>query len=140
MADNSQQAQSMFQAWEDRDFDSFAQSLADNVRITTVPGGQEISGKQQVLDWYKSWADAFSDATAGGRVTVAGNNGVTMEGLFEGTNDGVFAGSFKPTNQRVSLPWTNVLHFTGAKVSEVAAYFDSLTLMVQLGHMQPPQP
>jgi hypothetical protein len=43
-------------------------------------------------------------------------------------------------HQRVSLPWTNVLHFTGDKVSEVAAYFDSLALMVQLGHVQPPQP
>jgi steroid delta-isomerase-like uncharacterized protein len=130
----------MFQAWEDRDFDTFAQSLADNVSITTVPGGQQVSGKQQVLDWYKSWADAFSDATAGGKVTVAGDDGVTMEGVFQGNNDGMFAGLFQPTNQRVSLPWINVLHFSGGKVSEVAAYFDSLALMVQLGHVQPPQP
>jgi predicted ester cyclase len=130
----------MFQAWEDREFDSFAQSLADNVKITTVPGGQQLSGTQQVLDWYKSWADAFSDATAGGKVTVTGDDGVTMEGVFQGTNDGMFAGSFQPTNRRVSLPWTNVLHFTGDKVSEVAAYFDLLALMVQLGHVQPPQP
>src|SRR5262245_24246160 len=124
MADNAQHAQSMFQAWEDRDFDTFAQCLAENVSISTVPGGQQLSGKQEVLDWYKSWAEAFTDSTAGSKVTVAGGDAVTIEGVFEGTNDGVFAGSFQPTNQRVSLPWTNVLHFTGDKVSEVAAYFD----------------
>lgn len=92
------------------------------------------------MDWYRSWADAFSDATAGGKVTVTGDDGVTMEGVFEGTNDGMFAGSFQPTNQRVSLPWINVLHFTGDKVSEVAAYFDLMALMTQLGHVQPPRP
>jgi steroid delta-isomerase-like uncharacterized protein len=137
MADNTQQAQRMFQAWEDRDFNSFEQDLADDVRVV-APGGQTVTGKQAVRQWYEAWATAFTDATAGGQVTLSGDNGVTVEGVFKGTNDAQFADRFPPTNQSVSVPFINVLHFENDKVSEVSVYYDSLLLMTQLGHVQDP--
>jgi steroid delta-isomerase-like uncharacterized protein len=137
MADNTQQAQRMFQAWEDRDFNSLEQDLADDVRVV-APGGQTVTGKQAVRQWYEAWATAFTDATAGGQVTLSGDNGVTVEGVFKGTNDAQFADRFPPTNQSVSVPFINVLHFENDKVSEVSVYYDSLLLMTQLGHVQDP--
>jgi steroid delta-isomerase-like uncharacterized protein len=135
MTDNTQQAQRMFQAWEDRDFDTFEQGLADDVSVA-APGNQTVTGRQAVRQWYEAWASAFTDATAGGQVTLAGDNGVTVEGVFRGTNNGQFAGQFPPTNQSVAVPFINVLHFVNDKVSEVSVYFDSLLLMTQLGHVQ----
>jgi steroid delta-isomerase-like uncharacterized protein len=137
MADNTQQAQRMFQAWEDRDFDTFEQGLADDVSVA-APGNQIVTGKQAVRQWYEAWASAFTDATAGGKVTLSGNDGVTVEGVFQGTNDGQFGGQFPPTNQSVSVPFINVMHFDNDKVSEVSVYYDSLLLMIQLGHVQAP--
>jgi steroid delta-isomerase-like uncharacterized protein len=137
MADNTQQAQRMFQAWEDRDFASFEQGLVGDVRVA-APGNQTVTGKQAVRQWYEAWASAFTDATAGGQVTLSGDSGVTVEGVFRGTNDGQFAGRFPPTNQSVSVPFINVLHFENDKVSEVSVYYDSLLLMTQLGHVQDP--
>jgi steroid delta-isomerase-like uncharacterized protein len=137
MADNTQQAQRMFQAWEDRDFDTFEQGLVDDVSVT-APGNQTVTGKQAVRQWYEAWASAFTDATAGGQVTLPGDDGVTVEGVFQGTNDGQSGGRFPPTNQSVSVPFINVLHFDNDKVSEVSDYYDSLLLMTQLGHVQDP--
>jgi steroid delta-isomerase-like uncharacterized protein len=137
MADNTQQAERMFQAWEDRDFDTFAEALRDDVSVS-APGNQAVTGKHAVRQWYESWVSAFTDATAGGRVTLSGAEGVTVEGVFRGTNDGQFAGQFPPTNQSVSVPFINVLHFADDKVSEVTVYYDSLLLMTQLGHVQDP--
>ena len=137
MADNTQQAQRMFQAWEDRDFDTFEQGLVDDV-IVAAPGNQTVTGKQAVRQWYEAWTTAFTDATAGGQVTLSGDDGVTVEGVFQGTNDGQFAGRFPPTNQSVSVPFINVMHFDNDKVSELTVYFDSLLLMIQLGHVQDP--
>jgi steroid delta-isomerase-like uncharacterized protein len=134
MADNAQQAQRMFQAWEDRDFDTFEASLGDDVSVA-APGNQTVTGKQAVRQWYESWATAFTDATAGAEVTLSGDDGVTVEGVFRGTNDGQFAGHFPPTSQAVSVPFINVLHFAEDKVSRVSVYYDSLLLMTQLGHV-----
>src|SRR6478609_6119392 len=128
MADNTQQAQRMFQAWEDRDFDTFEQGLADDVSVA-APGNQTVTGQQAVRQWYEAWASAFTDATAGGKVTLSGDDGVTVEGVFQGTNDGQFGGRFPPTNQSVSVPFINVMHFDNDEVSEVSVYYDSLLLM-----------
>jgi hypothetical protein len=55
MTDNTQQAQRMFQAWEDRDFDTFEQGLADDVSVA-APGNQTVTGRQAVRQWYEAWA------------------------------------------------------------------------------------
>ena len=60
-----------------------------------------------------------------------------MEGVYAGTNTGIF-GSFPPTGRTVSLPWTNVYRFDSTgKILNVTAYFDLVTLLTQLGHLEP---
>ncbi len=61
-----------------------------------------------------------------------------FEGVYAGTNTGAF-GPFPATGRSVSLPWINVLRFdSDGRIIGGGAYYDQLTVMTQLGHMEPP--
>ena len=47
--------------------------------------------------------------------------------------------SLPATGRSVSLPWVNILRFdSDGRIIGGGAYYDLLTVMTQLGHMQPP--
>jgi steroid delta-isomerase-like uncharacterized protein len=138
MADNPATAQAFFDAWERRDFDALGDRLAGNVSFRDAPRGLVIAGQANVRDWYASWAVAFPDGVAGATVAAASDDTVAIEGVLVGTNTGDF-GPLPPTGRSISFPWANVLHFDrDGRISDGAAYYDQLSLMIQLGHMQPP--
>jgi steroid delta-isomerase-like uncharacterized protein len=138
MADNAATARTLFEAWEKRDFDAFFDRLAGDVSFNDAPRGQVVNGQANVRDWYASWATAFPDAVAGATVVCASGDSVAVEGLFAGTNTGDF-GPLAATGKSVSLPWANVLRFDDdGRIIAGSAYYDQLTIMIQLGHIDAP--
>jgi len=138
MTDNSAVGQSLFDAWEKREFDVMVENMAEDVSFNDAPRNQVITGKAAVRDWYASWAGACPDGVAGGNVIAASGDTVAVEGVYVGTNTGPF-GPFAATGKSVSMPWVNVLRFgSDGKIVGGAAYYDQLTIMVQLGHLQAP--
>jgi steroid delta-isomerase-like uncharacterized protein len=136
MPDNAAIAESIFEAWEKRDFDAIVQNMVDDV-VVNAPGPVIVNGKAAVKDWYASWATACPDGVAGATCVGATSDTAVMEGIYAGTNTGAF-GPFTATGCTVSLPWTNVYRFDSAgKIANVNAYFDQVTLLTQLGHMEP---
>jgi steroid delta-isomerase-like uncharacterized protein len=138
MPNNATAGKTLFDAWEKRDVDAIAQHFAENVSFTDAPRQQEIKGRAAVRDWYASWATACPDGVAGANVVAASDDTVAVEGLYVGTNTGPF-GPMAATGRSVKLPWTNILRFgSDGKIVGGAAYYDQLTLLTQLGHMQAP--
>jgi steroid delta-isomerase-like uncharacterized protein len=138
VADNASIAQALFDAWEKRDFEAFGDQLARDISLNDAPRGQTVDGQADVRDWYASWATAFPDAVAGATVTCASGDTVTIEGLFAGTNTGDF-GPLAATGRSVSVPWANVLRFDNdGRIIAGSAYYDQLTIMIQLGHIDAP--
>jgi steroid delta-isomerase-like uncharacterized protein len=138
MADNAAAASAMFDAWERRDFDGMGERLASGVSFNDAPGGHVVKGRDDVRDWYASWASAFPDGVAGATVSAASGDTVAVEGVLVGTNTGAF-GSLPPAGKSISVAWANVLRFdSDGRVISGTAYYDMLTLMVQLGHAAPP--
>ena len=138
MANNAATAQTLFDAWEKRDFDTFSDQLARNVSLNDAPRGQVVNGQANVRDWYASWATAFPDAVAGAVVVSASGETVAIEGLFAGTNTGDF-GPLPATGKSVSVPWANVFRFDDdGRIIAGSAYYDQLTFMIQLGHIDAP--
>jgi steroid delta-isomerase-like uncharacterized protein len=137
MSDNAAIAEAVFEAWERRDFDAVVENMVENVCVNW-PGGT-VNGKADVKDWYASWYNACPDSVAGALcVGVTGDTAV-MEGVYAGTNTGTF-GPFPATARTVSVPWANVYRFdTDGRIVSVNAYIDQVTLLTQLGHMDPPQ-
>jgi steroid delta-isomerase-like uncharacterized protein len=138
MSDTSAAGQALYESWEKRDFDAFEACLAEGVSFHDAARGQTITGKAAVKDWYASWVTACPDSVAGATVVATSDDTAVFEGVFAGTNTGAF-GPFPATGRSVSLPWTNVLRFdSDGRIIGGAAYYDQLTVMIQLGHMEAP--
>lgn len=138
MSDTRAAGQSLYDSWEKRDFDAVEDCFADEVSFQDVPRGQVFKGKTAVKDWYASWAAACPDSVAGATIVAATDGAAVFEGVWAGTNSGAF-GPFPATGRSVSLPWLNVLRFDAeGRIVSGAAYYDQLTVLIQLGHMEPP--
>jgi steroid delta-isomerase-like uncharacterized protein len=70
------------------------------------------------------------------RLTVSGET-VVVECTLSGTHQGVFAG-VAPTNRRIELPAAFCVEIADGKLKECRSYFDTLTLMEQLGAIPAP--
>lgn len=138
MTDTAAAGLSLYEAWEKRDFDALEDCLAEGVSFNDASRGQVVKGKASVKDWYASWAIACPDSVAGAALVAASEDAAVFEGVYAGTNTGAF-GPLSATGRSVSLPWVNVLRFdSDGQIIGGGAYYDLLTVMVQLGHMEPP--
>lgn len=138
MADNSATARALYEAWEKRDFAALAAHCAEEVEICDAARGQVVKGRNNVRDFYASWAAACPDSVCGATIVASSHDTVAIEGVWVGTNTGSFAG-LPATGQPVSMPWANVLHFDhDGRIISGTAYYDQLTPMTQLGHLPAP--
>jgi steroid delta-isomerase-like uncharacterized protein len=136
---NGAKGVALFEAWERRDFDAVVKDMNDDVSYRDEPRGQTLRGKREIKDWFASWATASPDSTVGARVVGESGAAVVIEGVWRGTNSGPL-GSLPATDRTVPLPFINVLRLDSAgRISSGSAYYDQLSLMIQLGHMEPPE-
>lgn len=121
-----------------RDWDKAVQHFRDDVEYTDHPRNITTKGTVELVDWLKGWVEAFSDAQVmdvhyidGGDYTVA-----TFHG--RGTNDGAM-GPLQATGRRMDLPYCEVLRYDSeGRVVTGEMYYDSMTMLVQLGVMERP--
>ena len=52
MTDNAATAQTLFDAWERRDFDTVSGQLPGDVSLKDAPRSQIVHGQAHVRDWY----------------------------------------------------------------------------------------
>jgi ketosteroid isomerase-like protein len=110
--------------------------------VCTAPGEMTFNGPAQVRQFMESWFAAFPDArTTTRQVQYAGDSASVEEGVFEGTQDGVFAtpqGDIPPTHRRVRGEYANIITLRGDKIVSQHLYFDRLQLLEQLGLVPTP--
>jgi predicted ester cyclase len=125
-------------AFNRHDADGFAETMAEDVR-TRAPGVGELSGKQAVKAFYKSWLDAFPDARVEIDALHVLDDLAIEEGVFTGTHRGTLsgpAGDLPPTGRKVRVEYMQVGRVRGDKVASFHLVFDRLALMEQLGVAQ----
>lgn len=138
MSANAETAISLFDAWEQRNFDALEKLFADDIAIIDSPAGQTMNGKSDAREWFGTWASACPDSVAGVSVAAASDEAVVLEGVYVGTNTGDF-GPMPATGRSVSMPFATILRFdTDGRVCNFTGYYDQVTLMSQLGHMETP--
>ena len=64
--------------------------------------------------------------------TLSSGDMVVVECTLSGTHKGAFAG-VGPTNKRIELPAAFCVQIDGGKLTDCRAYFDTLTLLEQIG-------
>ena len=136
MADNVTFLRRIYEAWNDRDFDVYADAMAPDGKIVIVGSGDVFVGPDGSRQYDESWANGFPD----GRITIdnifADGDRVVVEFTGRGTHTGTLEtsmGAFPATGKSLTLKLCDVVELKDGKVQEQRTYFDSGSMMAQLG-------
>lgn len=136
MADNATRARGLYEAWNKRDFQVWAEAMAPDGLITIVGSGDTMTGPEGAMKLQTMWADAFPDGKVSVDRVAADGDRVVVELTGTGKHTGVFAtpmGSYAPTGRPVTLHLCDFYEFEDGKIAAMRSYFDSGSLMTQLG-------
>ena len=129
-------ARFIYQAYETREFEQVSDWIADDAEIVNVATGDRFVGKHGFLQHARAWAAALPDLRLDlGQVSAAGDTAV-VEYSLKGTHTGAMVspgGFVPPTWSQVEIRLCDSLTFRDGKVVRIASYFDSGTMLRQMG-------
>jgi steroid delta-isomerase-like uncharacterized protein len=136
MADNAKLARRLHEAWNERNFDEVMESTASDGQIVIVGSGQTFRGPEGALEYSKMWMEGFPDGAVTVDRLISGDDCVVVEYTGRGTHTGTLTtpmGPIPATGRSVTLELCDVMEFSSGKVQSQRTYFDTGSLMAQLG-------
>jgi steroid delta-isomerase-like uncharacterized protein len=136
MADNADLARRVHEAWNERKFDEIAELTAPDGKITIVGSGDTFDGPQGAHAYNKMWADGFPDGKVAVDRVIESGDYVVVEFTGRGTHTGTLAtsmGEIPATGRTLTLHLCDVMEFNNGKVQSQRTYFDTGSMMAQLG-------
>ena len=134
--DNVDIARKLYEHWNARDFDRVAELMAEDGEIVIVGSDTRFRGPDGSLEFSRMWADGFPDGRVSIDKTVAQGDLVVLQFTGRGTHTGPLRspdGDIAPTGRSVTLQLCDVHEFRDGKIRSVQSYFDSASLLQQLG-------
>ena len=113
------------------DFDT-AIATFDRPRYELVGTGQVFEGEEQVREYYATSRAAFPDQRNEIHTLRHADDAVVVEFDLLGTHRGTFAG-FDPTGRSFRCRMAAIFEFDGDRITCERIYFDSATILRQLG-------
>lgn len=138
--ENVEIAREFYTAWNERDFERGAALVADDGELLIVGTGERRTGPQGSIEYSRMWADAFPDGRVEIMRTIAEGDHVVVLFRGRGTHTGTLrsaAGDIPATGKQVTLDLCDVYEIRGGKVKTNWTYFDSGSLLTQLGLLEP---
>ncbi len=124
------------ESWDMRDPDRGAAVITDDCRFEDVARNELLSGPEGYKRDYHRWRKAFPDGECKVvNVITQGDWGV-VEFVNRGTHTGVLetdAGNFPPTGLRYEVRYCSVMRVKEGMVVEGRDYYDSATILRDLG-------
>jgi steroid delta-isomerase-like uncharacterized protein len=129
-------AREQIDAFNSGDWERVRATLASDSRYDELGTQRKIDGPEKIVELFKGWKQAFPDAV--GTVTSAFASGDTaaLEVTWKGTHTGPLMmeeGTIPASGKPQETPGAVFLTFDGDKIKESRHYFDSLTLLKQIG-------
>jgi steroid delta-isomerase-like uncharacterized protein len=117
--------------WEQLQAGLTADSLYDELGTQ-----RKIEGPEKIVELFKAWKTAFPDAVGTVTSAMASGNKAALEVTWKGTHSGPLVtaeGSIPASGKRQETPAAFLFTFEDGKVKESRHYFDSMTLLKQIG-------
>ena len=136
MTDNESLARRLYEAWNERNFDETAAAAAPDGTITIVGPGDTFRGPEGSRQFGAMWADGFPDGAVTVDRVIASGDQVVVEYTGRGTHTGTLAtsmGDIPATGRSITLQFCAVMEFQNGKVRRQRTYFDTGSMMAQLG-------
>jgi steroid delta-isomerase-like uncharacterized protein len=129
-------ARKQVDAFNTGDWEQLQASLASDSRYDELGTQRKIEGPEKIVELFKGWKTAFPDAVGTVTSAVASGNKVALEVTWKGTHTGPLEsaeGMIPASGKRQETPAALFFTFEGDKIKESRHYFDSLTLLKQIG-------
>lgn len=136
MADNLTLARDVYEGWNERRFDDIANAVAPDGKIVVAGTGDEFVGPDGARQYNQQWYDGFPDGLITIDKLIASGDTVVVEYTGRGTNTGPLVtsmGEIPATGRSVTLKLCDVLEFRDGKITAQRTYFDTGSMMAQLG-------
>jgi steroid delta-isomerase-like uncharacterized protein len=132
---------SFFDAFNDGDLDRAAGLVTEDFELLDVAAGQLFRGREGCRQWLEAFRRALPDAQTELVNVFADGARVATEHIGRGTHAGPLvtpAGTIPVTGRRVELRFAELYELREGKIARLHAYYDTSTMMRQLG-LLPPQ-
>ena len=129
-------ARKQIDAFNAGDWEQLRATLASDSRYDELGTQRKIEGPEMIVELFKGWKKAFPDAVGTVTSAVASGNKVALEVTWKGTHTGPLTtaeGTIPASGKHQETPAAIFFTFEGDKIKESRHYFDSLTLLKQIG-------
>jgi steroid delta-isomerase-like uncharacterized protein len=123
-------------AFNTGDWEQLRAGLASDSRYDELGTQRKIEGSEKIVELFKAWKTAFPDAVGTVTSAVASGNKAALEVTWKGTHSGPLAtaeGTIPASGKLQETPAAFFFTFDGDKVKASRQYFDSMTLLKQIG-------
>jgi steroid delta-isomerase-like uncharacterized protein len=129
-------AREQIDAFNKGDWEQLQALLASDSRYDELGTERKIEGSEKIVELFKGWKMAFPDAIGTVTSAVASGNQAALEVTWTGTHTGPLGtaeGTIPASGKRQETPAAIFFAFEGEKVKASRHYFDSMTLLKQIG-------
>ena len=129
-------ARKQIDAFNAGDWEQLRATLASDSRYDELGTQRKIEGPEMIVELFKGWKKAFPDAVGTVTSAVASGNKAALEVTWKGTHTGPLEtaeGTLPASGKRQETPAAVFFAFEGDKIKESRHYFDSMTLLKQIG-------
>ncbi len=129
-------AREQVDAFNTGDWERMRAGLAADVRYDELGTQRTVEGPEKIVELFRGWKTAFPDAAATVTNAVASGDKAALELTWKGTHTGPLgtaAGTIPASGKRQETPAAIFFSFEGGKIKESHQYFDSMTLLKQIG-------
>jgi steroid delta-isomerase-like uncharacterized protein len=129
-------ARKQVEAFNSGDWEQMRAMLASDSLYDELGTERKIEGPEKIVELFKGWKSAFPDAVGTVTSAVASGNKAALEVTWKGTHTGALEtaeGTIPASGKRQETPAAFFFTFEGDKIKESRHYFDSMTLLKQIG-------
>jgi steroid delta-isomerase-like uncharacterized protein len=129
-------ARQQIDAYNNGDWEQMRALLASDSRYDELGTERKIEGPEKIVELFKSWKMAFPDSIGTVSSAVASGNKAALEVTWTGTHSGPLGtaeGTIPASGKRQETPAALFFAFEGEKIKASRHYFDSMTLLKQIG-------
>ena len=129
-------AREQVDAFNSGDWERVQAGLAADAHYDELGTQRTLDGSEKIVELFKGWKVAFPDAAGTVTSAVASDTTAALEVTWKGTHTGPLetaSGTIPPSGKRQETPAAIFSTFEGGKIKESRHYFDSMTLLKQIG-------
>ena len=125
------------EAWNSGNFEKAYSYFAEDYVFEAVASGETAKGKGQLKALMNDLLQAFPDLKFEGKGAFVSGNKIAGEYVLSGTQKKEFHG-MPATGKSFALRCCSILEFEGGLFTRETAYWDTATMLRQLGHIPSP--